>query len=184
MERGSYEFEAGDSGGLLNTASNVELLRELWLDREKISGDNLGPGDPGDFDHGAWHVACHLAGACGVQRRPDGSLAWLQISHDGRDDLYFASITVLEGANTRTVPLDSAEGRMLQVGNRVVGFVEGTSKAGSPPATSRIRRRCSTCGAGRILTCRRAARRTAGGCGSIGAPCATYGRNTDRHLRA
>jgi hypothetical protein len=128
MERGSYEFEAADSGGLLNTASNVELLRELWLDREQISGDNLGPGDPGDFDHGAWHVACHLAGACGVQRRPDGSLAWLQISHHGREDLYFASITVLEGANTRTVPLDSAEGRMLQLGNRVVGFVEGTSK--------------------------------------------------------
>jgi hypothetical protein len=127
MERGSYEFEVAESGDLLNTAGNVEALRELWLDRNRITGDDLGPGDPGDFDHGAWHVACHLAGACGVRERADGSLAWLQISHDERARLYFASVTVVEGSNTRTMPIDSAEGRMLLRGSRLLGFVEGTS---------------------------------------------------------
>src|SRR6266404_4697316 len=128
MERGSREFEVTEIGDLLNIAANVEALRALWLDRDKIKGDDLGPGDPGDFDHGAWHVACHLSGACGVRERADGSLAWLQISHDERANQYFASVTVLEGCNTRTVPIDSAEGRMLLHGTRLLGFDEGTSK--------------------------------------------------------
>lgn len=127
MPRGTYKFETAPNGDLLNMAVNVEALRKLWLDRSRITGDDLGPGDPGDFDNGAWHVACHLAGACGVCRRADGSLAWLQISHDGPVDLYYASVTVLEGSNTRTVPIDSAEGRLLLAGSRVAGFVEGTS---------------------------------------------------------
>ncbi len=127
MERGTYKFDAYDEGDLTNTAANVELLRKLWLDRLVISGDDLGPGDPGDFDHGAWHVACHLAAGCGVRKRPDGSLAWLQISHDERADRYFASVTVPEGRNTRTVPTDSAEGIILLQKSQLLGFVEGTS---------------------------------------------------------
>ena len=83
MVRGNYEFDIDDSGNLLNSASNVERLRRLWLDRSAINGDALGPGDPGDFDHGAWHVACHLLGGCGLRRLADGNLAWLQVSHHG-----------------------------------------------------------------------------------------------------
>jgi hypothetical protein len=128
MERGTYKFEVSDSGDLANTGANVVLLRKLWLDRAVIFGDELGPGDPGDFDNGAWHVACHVAAGCGVRERADGSLAWLQISHDAREDRYFASVTVLEGRNTRTVPTDSAEGRILLRKSRLLGFVEGTSK--------------------------------------------------------
>jgi hypothetical protein len=128
MERGTYKFEVSDDvGDLINNATNVNRLRKLWLDRRLIKGDHLGPGDPGDFDHGAWHVACHLAAACGVRQCADGNLAWLQISHDDRADRYFASVTVLEGGKARTVPTDSAEGRILLQQTRLLGFVEGTS---------------------------------------------------------
>ncbi len=148
MERGTYKFEVSDGGDLINNAANVERLRKLWLDRRVIKGDDLGPGDPGDFDHGAWHVACHLAGACGVRRRADGSLAWLQISHDERADRYFASVTVLEGGKARTVPTDSAEGRILLQQTSLLGFVEGTSLgrtsarfANDPPSLFNLWRR-------------------------------------------
>jgi hypothetical protein len=148
MERGTYKFDVSDDGNLNNLAANVLLLRKLWLDRSVINGDNLGPGDPGDFDNGAWHVACHLAGGCGVRQRADGSLAWLQISHDERTDRYFASVTVLEGRYTRTVPIDSAEGRMLLIDSTLLGFVEGTSKgrtlarfANDPPSLFNLWRR-------------------------------------------
>jgi hypothetical protein len=128
MDRGALKFETTDRGDLINNGANVDRLRRLWLDRHVIDGEDLiGPGDPGDFDHGAWHVACHLAGGCGVKQLADESLAWLQISHDGRVDRYFASLSVLEGQNNRTVPLDSAEGIILLRKSRLLGFVEGTS---------------------------------------------------------
>jgi len=126
-DRGTYKFEVTDSGDLIDRAANVDRLRRLWLDRHNISGDDIGPGDPGDFDNGAWHVACHLAGGCGVKKLADESLAWLQISHDARVDRYFASVTVLEGRNNRTVPLSSAEGITLLSNSTLLGFVEGTS---------------------------------------------------------
>jgi hypothetical protein len=128
MERGTSKFEVSDDGDLANSSTNVNLLRRLWLDRKVISGDDLGPGDPGDFDHGAWHVACHLAGGCGVRQCADQSLAWLEISHNDRADRYFASVTVQKDGNARTVPIDSADGRILLQGSRLLGFVEGTSK--------------------------------------------------------
>jgi hypothetical protein len=131
MPRGTYKFEVSGDGDLENSAVNVNLLRKLLLERKMIKGDNLGPGDPGDFDHGAWHVACHVAAGCGVHRRPDGGLAWLQIAHDARTDRYFASVTVPDGPGTRTVPIDSAESRLLLNGTQLLGFVEGTSKGGT-----------------------------------------------------
>ena len=127
MGRGTYDFELDETGNLANFAANVERLRRLWLDRGSINGDALGPGDPGDFDNGAWHVACHLLGGCGVRRGSDGTIVWHQVSHDPSVDRYFASATFREGSATRTIPIDSAEGRTLLSGSTVLGFVEGTS---------------------------------------------------------
>ena len=128
MPRGTYKFEVSGDGDLENSAVNVNLLRKLLLERKMIKGDDLGPGDPGDFDHGAWHVACHVAAGCGVHRCPDGGLAWLQIAHDARTDRYFASVTVPDGPGTRTVPMEWAESRLLLNGTQLLGFVEGASK--------------------------------------------------------
>ena len=127
MERGTYKFELTDDHHLINNGANVQRLRRLWLDRQVINGDNLGPGDPGDFDNGAWHVACHLAGGCGVKRLTDGSLAWLEISHNKATDRYFASVTTQQGLSLRTVPIDSAEGIVALRDSVLLGFVEGTS---------------------------------------------------------
>lgn len=126
MERGSFAFEVTESGDLMSLSANVETLRRLWLDRTLVNDDDLGPGDPGDFDNGAWHVACHLAGAAGVMKT-EGGLAWLQIEHDPRLDEYFAGITIKVGAAPRTLRIDSAEGRALVGTGKVLGFVEGTS---------------------------------------------------------
>lgn len=126
MERGSFAFEVGEEGELFPIAANVETLRKLWLDRSLVKGADIGPGDPGDFDHGAWHVACHLAGAAGVMTSSAG-LAWLQIEHDPRIDEYFAGITIRSGAGAKTLHLDSAEGRVFVRSATLLGFVEGTS---------------------------------------------------------
>ena len=173
MERGTYEFDVSEDGNLTNTAANVDLLRKLWLDRSVISGDDLGPGDPGDFDHGAWHVACHVSAACGVRQRVDGNLAWLQISHDDRADRYFASVTVLEGGNTHTAPTDwpkvvsCFDSRAFSVLSKV------PRRDGRRPALPMIRPACSICGGDKISINRRITRKTAEGSGSIGAPSAT-----------
>lgn len=122
----NFEFELNDDGWLLNTAGNVNSLRKLWLDRKMISGDDLGPGDPGDFDNGAWHVACHLAAAAGVLKTQAG-LAWVQIEYDPQRQDYFAGVTARRGSEVVTLHLDSADGRVLCEGAKVLGFVEGTS---------------------------------------------------------
>jgi hypothetical protein len=124
MTRGTFKFEVTPGGDLVDTPANVECLRRLWLDRGMIDGDDLGPGDDGDFDHGAWHSACHLAGAGGVRRAADGRILWLEISHDRARDEYYGSVTAAGGA---TVHLDSADGRALLHGSTLLGFVEGNS---------------------------------------------------------
>ena len=92
-----------------------------------MSGEDLGPGDRGDFDRGAWHVACHLAGAGGVRRSPDGSTLWLEISHRGERDEYYASVTRRAAGRIETVPIESGEGRRLLRNSTLLGFVEGNS---------------------------------------------------------
>ncbi len=126
MTRGLYQFDVTAAGDLVDNTANVERLRRVWLDRTLIKGEDLGPGDEGDFDHGAWHVACHLVGAGGVRRTADGRLLWLEISHDPAADAYFASVTVAAG-NAKTHHLDSDEGRALVAGSTLLGFVEGNS---------------------------------------------------------
>ncbi len=125
--RGAFKFQIGANGAILNSATNVNLLRSLWLNRQLISGDDLGPGDPGDFDYGGWHSSCHLIGAGGVRRTTDGRLLWLEVSHNRACDEYFASATVRESTGFQTVSLDSAEGRMLIDKSELLGFVEGNS---------------------------------------------------------
>ena len=125
--RGSLKFQTGTDGALLNSPTNVNLLRSLWLNRKLVSGDDIGPGDPGDFDNGAWHSSCHLIGAGGVRRAADGRLVWLEVSHNGARDDYFASATVREATGFQTIPLDSAEGRVLIDGSTLLGFIEGNS---------------------------------------------------------
>jgi hypothetical protein len=68
MTRGTFDFEVTASGDLVDSTANVEALRKIWLDRSMVNGADLGPGDEGDFDNGAWHVACHLIGAGGVRQ--------------------------------------------------------------------------------------------------------------------
>ncbi|HEY7312921.1 MAG TPA: hypothetical protein VH643_26390 [Gemmataceae bacterium] len=127
VPRGSLLFEIAPTGDLQNSATNVRLLSQLWADRTLIRGDDLGPGDPGDFDHGAWHISCHLLGAGGVRRAADGRLLWLEIAHARQRDEYFAAVTVREPAGVKTVALDSAEGRVLLDRSTLLGFVEGNS---------------------------------------------------------
>src|SRR5262245_20535044 len=122
--RGTFEFEVTDAGNLLNSAFNVETLRRMWLDPALVATEDLGPGDRGDFDGGAWHVACHLAGAGGAMRAKDGRLLWLEISHDPARDDYFASVTAKTGAAAKTLRIDSAEGRLVLRDAKLLGFVE------------------------------------------------------------
>jgi hypothetical protein len=124
MTRGSFHFEVTPGGDLVDNAANVDRLRKLWLDRTMIAGDDLGPGDDGDFDHGAWHSACHLVGAGGVRKAADGKILWLEVSHDKAKDDYYASVTPAGGQTRR---LDSADGRALLTGSTLLGFVEGNS---------------------------------------------------------
>ncbi len=127
MKRGTFGFEVSNQGVVLDIAANVETLRRLWLDRTLIQGDDLGPGDAGDFDNGAWHVACHLVAAGGVMRAADGRLLWLELSHEPRVDEYVATVTGADRSGARTERLDSPEGRALLQGATLLGYVEGNS---------------------------------------------------------
>ena len=127
MPRGAFQFEITPDGDLLNSAANVEILRNLFLHPSLVFGDDLGPGNRGDFDRGAWHVACHIAGAGGVRRHRDGRLMWLEISHRSRTDDYAATVTVRGHAGVETLGVDTADGRAVLAGSTLAGFVEGTS---------------------------------------------------------
>ena len=128
-QRGSFGFDYEDaSGRTLNTAENVERLRALWLDREVVSGDDLGPGDPGDFDFGAWHISCHLMAAGAVFWGEHGQLVWIEISHNPNQDLYYPSATYDAGGDVVTMPLDSVDSRTVLSRAELLGFVEGPSQ--------------------------------------------------------
>ena len=125
--RGTDGFSVTREGSLLDNPENAELLRRLWIGREIILDDLLGPGDPGDFDFGAWHVSCHLVAAGGVLELRDGALAWLEVSHDQAHDTYYPSLTVETDSTFSTLRLDSQDARERLADARVLGFVEGTS---------------------------------------------------------
>jgi hypothetical protein len=126
--RGTYGFEVTEGGHLRDCPENVELLRSLWSSRDQISGDLLGPGDPGDFDHGAWHVSCHLVAAGGVLRLADGSIAWVEIAHNSKDDLYYPAVTLTPNRASSTLTYDLRRVEHLLAVSQVLGFIEGTSQ--------------------------------------------------------
>jgi hypothetical protein len=125
--RGKLKFETGKDGHLILNDSNAEKLRRMFLDRKIINDKLLGPGDPGDFDLGAWHVLCHLAGGCAVYRN-SSKLLWIEISHVPLADIYSATVTVdSPDEPVCTFPLLSAEGKNLLQKSELLGFVEGSS---------------------------------------------------------
>ena len=121
--RGTYGFRVRPEGSLLDNPENTELLRRLLIGREIISDDLLGPGDPGDFDFGAWHVSCHVVAAGGVLELRDGALVWLEVSHDQAHDTYYPSLTVETDSTFSTLRLDSQDARERLADARVPGFV-------------------------------------------------------------
>lgn len=123
--RGTYDFEVDDSGTLVDNDVNMEKLRMLFRDEHIISGD-WGPGDPGDFNHGSWHILCHLAGGSGVLNTAHGR-AWCGITHVAEIDRYEATVTHRFEETIRTVPLASADGTTIVTGATCLGFIEGTS---------------------------------------------------------
>lgn len=126
--RGSYNFDINNSGDIVNSVDNTELLRKLWLDRKILSFGDLGPGDPGDFDNGAWHSSCHLVGASGVCRDINGNLSLLEISYNQETCLYEPSLTLREGNEILTININSALAQENLHHSKIVGFVEGTSE--------------------------------------------------------
>lgn len=124
--RGSYNFDVDERDTLFDSAANLEKLRRLFRDGQIIGGD-WGPGRPGDFDHGSWHVLCHLAGASGVFDTAAGR-TWCAITHVPTADTYEATITYRSGSGVATIPLASAEGKSMAARAACVGFIEGTSQ--------------------------------------------------------
>jgi hypothetical protein len=127
MLRGPFQFDTTLTGDLVDRAANAEALRRLWLDRSFVNNGNLGPGDAGDFDHGAWHVASHLVAAAGVRRAIDGRLLWLEVSHEPTVDEYVATLTIEETSEARTYPLSSPAAYGYLAASTLAGFVEGSS---------------------------------------------------------
>jgi len=127
VNRGIFQFEVLNGGKLADSPQNVETIRRLWLDRSLISADDLGPGDEGDFDNGAWHVSCHLAGAGGVMKHRNGELLWLEISHDPQRDEYYASVTGGDAERSTSFRLGTEEATNALDGAQLMGYIEGNS---------------------------------------------------------
>jgi hypothetical protein len=123
--RGSYDFQIDGNGALVDNAANMEKLRRLFRDATIING-NFGPGRSGDFDHGSWHILCHLAAGTGVLETRSGR-AWCAITHVSASDTYRATITYRRNDSAVTVPLANGEGAALANGARCAGFIEGSS---------------------------------------------------------
>lgn len=126
--QGIYSFKVSNNGNIIYSQNNIELLRNLWLDRQIINETELGPGDPGDFDNGAWHIACHLIAAGGVRRTKDGKLLWLEISYNQTNEVYYPTLTFRNDDNIVTLPLNSIQAQKFIENSETIGFVEGTSE--------------------------------------------------------
>jgi len=124
--RGTYDFDIDSNGNLADSVANLERLRALFRDG-RIIADHWGPGDAGDFDHGAWHILCHLAAGGALLETARGP-AWLGISWDGMRDLYMAVASIQSDDRVENLTLESDEGGALLASARPLAFVEGTSQ--------------------------------------------------------
>jgi hypothetical protein len=122
---GTYGFDLQQNGNLVDSPGNLERLRGLFRDG-KIIGEKFGPGEPGDFANGSWHILCHLAAGAGVLTR-GGSPLWVGITHKGFADEYEATVSYRVGNGIRAVRLDSAAGQDVLRVSAGLGFVEGSS---------------------------------------------------------
>lgn len=123
--RGTYGFELKSNGYLIDNSQNVERLRRLFRDDTIIKG-KFGPGEPGDFDYGSWHILCHLAAGAGVYDRNNRRL-WVGITHKRSRDEYAATVSFRDNKEIKIIALDSAKGQELIKGARLLGFIEGSS---------------------------------------------------------
>jgi hypothetical protein len=123
--RGSYGFEIDQSGALVDNDANLERTRRLFRDGQ-IIGNDWGPGNRGDFDHGSWHILCHLAGGSGALQTREGR-AWCGITHVGATDTYEATVTWRRAAAVQTRSLKSDEATAATRNAKCLGFIEGSS---------------------------------------------------------
>ena len=176
--RGSLQFLITPAGDLANSATNVRLLAQLWADRTLIRGDDLGPGDPGDFDHGAWHSSCHLLGAGGAPRQPMAA----SCGSKSPTPAFAMSISPASLFATR-----ASRRRSRSIRPRVACSwrtpLSLVSSRGTPPAahrhaTSSMPPTGSTSGGGRISISPSPRYLREGRSGNTGVPSATCGRPT------
>ncbi|UCD19925.1 MAG: hypothetical protein JSU64_01960, partial [candidate division WOR-3 bacterium] len=70
----------------------------------------------------------HIVAGAGVYKHNDKYL-WAALTHAGTEDVYRATVSLLEdGGTTKSIPLDSSQGRNLIAQAKLLGFVEGTSR--------------------------------------------------------
>ena len=124
-QRGLYGFEIQSNRNLADNDANLELLRKLFRDGAIIQ-NRFGPGNPGDFDIGSWHILCHLAGGSAVLEQ-SGQKLWVGIVHKGSPYAYKASIVSREGGNVSRLGLRSDDGKVKVAQGSLLGFVEGSS---------------------------------------------------------
>jgi hypothetical protein len=124
-KRGLYGFEIQSDGNVADCDSNLELLRKLFRDGVIIK-ERFGPGNPGDFDFGSWHILCHLAGGSAVFKL-GGQRLWVGIIHKGAPDAYEAGVVCRNGGNVAILGLKSDAGRAKAAQGSLLGFIEGSS---------------------------------------------------------
>jgi len=123
--RGSYGFEVQSDGRLADNDYNLGLLRKLFRDGAVIQ-NKFGPGNPGDFNHGSWHILCHLAGGSAVIELA-GRKAWIGITHKGFPDVYEAAVVFRDAGSIYVRSLKTEAGKAAAAKSELLGFIEGSS---------------------------------------------------------
>src|SRR4030067_2310560 len=123
--RGSYGFEVRSDGRLADNDFNLGLLRKLFRDGAIVQ-NKFGPGNPGDFNHGSWHILCHLAGGSAVIELA-GRKAWIGITHKGFPDVYEAAIVFRGSGSICVRGLKTEAGKAAAAKSEALGLIQGTS---------------------------------------------------------